>query len=47
LKIGQTIQWPNEKGQTISTKHTHKDKDRATRTQQQNGMNLVIIPLVT
>ena len=31
----QTTQWPNEKVQKDkqrSTKHTHKDKDRVTRT---------------
>jgi hypothetical protein len=31
----QTTQWPNEKGQNDkqrSTKHTHKTKDRVTRT---------------
>jgi len=35
IKGGQTTQWPNEKGQKDkqrSTKHTHKTKDRVTRT---------------
>jgi hypothetical protein len=37
IKEGQTTQWPKEKGQKDkqrSTKHTHKIKDRATRTPQ-------------
>jgi hypothetical protein len=37
IEEGQTTQWPKEKGQKDkqrSTKHTHKIKDRATRTPQ-------------
>ena len=37
IEEGQTTQWPKEKGQKDkqrSTKHTHKTKDRATRTPQ-------------
>jgi hypothetical protein len=39
-KEGQTTQWPKEKVQKDkqrSTKHTHKTKDRATRTPQKQG----------
>jgi hypothetical protein len=35
MKEGQTTQLPNEKGQKdkqLSTKHTHKTRDRVTRT---------------
>ena len=37
---GQTTQWPKEKGQKDkhkSTKHTHKAKDRVTRTSLKSG----------
>ena len=39
---GPTTQWPNEKGQKDkqrSTKHTHKPKDRVTRTPLKQGQN--------
>ena len=39
---GQTTQWPKEKVQKDkqrSTKHTHKTKDRATRTSLKQGVN--------
>jgi len=39
----QTTQWPKEKAQTDkqqSTKHTHKAKDRATRTTLKTGGEL-------
>jgi len=38
----QTTQWPKEKGQKDkqrSTKHTHKTKDRVTRTPLKHGVN--------
>ena len=38
----QTTQWPNEKAQKDkqrSTKHTHKTKDRVTRTPLKPGVN--------
>ena len=38
----QTAQWPKEKGQKNkqrSTKHTHKTKDRVTRTPLKPGRN--------
>ena len=39
----QTTQWPKEKGQKDkqrSTKHTHKTKDRVTRTPLKTGGGL-------
>jgi len=39
---GQTTQWLKEKGQKDkqrSTKHTHKTKDRVTRTPLKPGVN--------
>jgi len=39
IRICKT-QWPKEKGQKdkqVSTKHTHKTKDRVTRTQLKSG----------
>ena len=35
----QTTQWPKEKETKGSTKHTHKTKDRVTRTSQKPGVN--------
>jgi hypothetical protein len=37
IKEEQTTQWP--KGKQWSTKHSHKTKDRVTRTQLKTGMN--------
>jgi hypothetical protein len=34
-----TAQWPKEKGQTTIYKHTHKTKDRVTRTLLKSGVN--------
>ena len=45
----QTTQWPKEKVQTDkqrSTKHTHKTKDRATRTPLKTGGALPLIESV-
>ena len=42
-KEGQTTQWPKEKGpwdEQRSTKHTHKTKDRVTRTPLKPRVNL-------
>jgi hypothetical protein len=35
-----TAQWPKEKGQTTIYKHTHKTKDRVTRTPLKSGGEL-------
>jgi flagellar motor switch/type III secretory pathway protein FliN len=35
----QTTQWPKEKDKQRSTKHTHKIKDRVTRTPLKPGVN--------
>jgi hypothetical protein len=40
IEEGQTTQWPKEKvqkGKQRSTKHTHKTKDRVTRTPLSSG----------
>ena len=40
IEEGQTKQWPKAKGQKYkqqSTKHTHKAKDRVTRTSLKSG----------
>ena len=39
----KTTQWPKEKGQTTSTKHTHKTKDRKTRTPLKTGGELMCL----
>ena len=42
MEEGHTAQWPNETGQKDkqrSTKHTHKTKDRVTRTSLKSGVN--------
>ena len=44
-KEGQTTQWPKEKVQKdkqLSTKHTHKTKDRVTRTPLKTGGTQVL-----
>ena len=46
MKEGQTTQLPNEKGQKdkqLSTKHTHKTRDRVTRTTLITGVNSVAL----
>ena len=47
---GQTIQWTKEKrprDKQRSTKHTHKTKDRVTRTPLKSDIRILIAPLVS